>query len=72
MQGDQRVEAHAAPGRQARTKARRRPIDCGADDTRISAAPHAQEEISPETIIPARGCCTDDTRTTTGRAARTF
>lgn len=71
MQGDQRVEAHAAPGRQARTKARRRPIDCGAGDTRVSAASHAQEEISPETIIPARGCCTDDTQAA-GSAARTY
>ena len=70
MRADEGTQAHRTPGTQPRQRRVRRPIDCGADAAR-SASPQEHEEVAPTTVIPARGCCTEDTRTS-GRSERAY
>lgn len=70
MRAEEGTQAHGAPGARPRSRVRRRPIDCGADAARM-ASTDEHDEVAPITVIPARGCCTEDSRTTT-RAERTY
>ncbi len=70
MRAEESRQAQNGSGTSPRQRGgQRRPIDCGADAPRMAAA-HDRDEVTPETAIPARGCCTEETRTS-GRAART-